>query len=79
MSKKSKHYLKKEGIDILRIIDGIRSEMEISKHNFDFATDDILIDSYIYEINSLNKKYQYFIKLAKENGLIADGFNKKRA
>ena len=42
---------------------------------FNMADDEALIDSYIYEISALNSKYQYFIKKAKEEGLVAEGFD----
>ena len=43
--------------------------------NFDMATDESLIDCYIYEISSLNSKYQYYLKKAKKSGLTAEGFD----
>ena len=57
----------------------IKSELEAARHNFEMATDDALIDSYIYEISALNSKYQYFLKRAKGFGLTADGFSEVTA
>ena len=48
--------------EILEEIEIIKMRLEKTKMNFDMSTDEILIDSYIYEIISLNKKYQYFFK-----------------
>ena len=38
---------------------------------FAYATDEDLIDSYSYEILALHKKYEYLLKCAKEQGLLA--------
>lgn len=53
----------------------VKRELDYVHQEFDYITDDILIDSFIYEIQALNKKYQYYIKLCKERGLVADGFD----
>lgn len=72
----SRRAVKDEGKEILREIENIKKELEETKSNFDTTTDDTLIDCYIYKIISLNKKYQYFLQLAKKSGLVADGFEK---
>lgn len=63
--------------DDKRIIDmlyDVKRELDYVHQEFDNITDAILIDSFIYEIQALNMKYQYYIKLCKEKGLIAGGF-----
>ena len=50
-------YTEKEIIDE---IENIKLQLNKTRMNFEMCTDEILIDSYIYEIISLNKKYQYF-------------------
>ena len=59
----------KEGEEILRAIHQIQQQLECAKSAFANATEDALIDSYIYEIIALHKKYEYFLKAAKEIGL----------
>lgn len=71
-----KKELHKEGQEILLQIEKIKAQITLTRQNFDLATDDALIDSYIYELISLNKKYDYFLQQAKRTGLIADGFQK---
>lgn len=71
-----KKFLSEEGKHIIEEIEKIKNQLEKTRANFDLATDDSLIDCYIYEIISLNKKYQYFLKKAKEIGLVARGFEK---
>lgn len=69
-------HLTQEGKEILEVIEDIKQKLEEARKKFDQATDDSLIDCYIYEINALYKKYEYFLKIAKEIGLIAIGYEK---
>ena len=71
-----KQHLTKEGEEILEVIEEIKQKLEEARKHFDQATDDTLIDCYIYEMNALYKKYEYFLKMAKEIGLIAMGYEK---
>ncbi len=75
-SKKELRKISSEGREIIQSIEDIKNQIYESKKNFDMATDSSLIDCYIYEIISLNKKYEYFLQKAKEMGLIAGGFEK---
>ncbi len=58
-----------EGEEILKSIQQIQRQLECAKSAFANATEDALIDSYIYEIIALHKKYEYFLKAAKDMGL----------
>ena len=49
----------------------LKKELDYVHKELDYITDEILIDSFIYEIQALNKKYQYYIKLCKEKGVVA--------
>ncbi|HIT86978.1 MAG TPA: YaaL family protein [Candidatus Coprocola pullicola] len=71
-----KHHLTEEGKEILEVIAEIQEKLEEARQQFDQATDDTLIDCYIYEMNALYKKYEYFLKIAKQLGLIAVGYEK---
>ena len=62
MKREKDNELIREGRAIIEAIERIKSELEAARHNFEMATDDALIDSYIYEISALNSKYQYFLK-----------------
>lgn len=64
-----------EGEQILRAIRQIQIRLECARCSFAAATDEALIDSYIYEIIALQKKYDYFLKEAKEIGL-TNGYEK---
>lgn len=76
MKNKKNKEIHNEAQIIISSIEKIKQELEVTKNNFDLATNEALIDSYIYEIIALNKKYQYFLQLAKQNGLVAEGFKK---
>lgn len=58
-----------EGEIILAAIRQVQLQLECARSSFQNATDETLIDSYIYEIIALQKKYEYFLKSAKEMGL----------
>jgi hypothetical protein len=66
---KEKATLYTEGEEILRAIHQIQQQLECAKNAFANATEDALIDSCIYEIIALHKKYEYFLKAAKDMGL----------
>ena len=65
-----------EGVKIVEAIKDVKEKLDQSRQNLDLVVDDELIDSYIYEIIALNKKYEYFIKRAKAFGIIAGGYEK---
>lgn len=69
-------HLSEEGKSIVTAIEEIKQQLEEAKRRFDAVTDEALIDCYIYEITALNKKYEYFLKMAKEMGLVTNIFFK---
>ncbi len=58
---------------IIDNIEEIKKEMYLIRNKFNMETDESLIDSYIYQMEALNKKYQYFIRQAKKTGIRAEG------
>lgn len=67
--KKKTETLISEGEAILLAIRQVQTQLECARCSFENATDETLIDSYIYEIIALQKKYEYFLRTAKEMGL----------
>ncbi len=63
-----------DAIRIKNMLENVKNELEFVHNEFDYITDDILIDSFIYEIKALNMKYQYYLKLCKQKGLNANKF-----
>ena len=51
-------------LDLKDSIEKTRQALDIAYSGFDNALEVDLIDSYIYEINSLQKKYEHLIELA---------------
>ncbi len=51
-------------LNLKEAIEKTRQALEIAYAGFDYAVDVDLIDSYIYEINSLQKKYEHLTELA---------------
>ena len=61
--------------ELLEEIERVKRQMENAHYNFQNAMDPDLIDSYIYEINSLQKKYKYLSELAAKEALEEDTLN----
>lgn len=72
---KNPKILSKEDIIIVSILEKLKNDLDYAHNGLDQVIDPILIDSYIFEINSINMKYKYYLNLCKERNLIADGFN----
>ena len=70
--KRKAENLMTEGEAILQAIRRVQLQLECARNSFQMVTDETLIDSYIYEIIALQKKYAYFLKAAKEMGLSAE-------
>ena len=68
--------LQKERDELIKAADSVRDELRLVHHRLDYTTEPLLIESIIYEINALQKKYDYYIRQCKEKGFVADGFNR---
>lgn len=74
--KRTKKY---ETEEIMNGIRNITESLKFVRTKLNTETNEALIDSYIYEIFALNKKYQYFINYAREKGITSErieGFEK---
>ena len=67
---KSTNSLDSESSEIIYFLQDTKIKLEYAEMCLDFANDDTLIDSIIYEIMSLQKKYDYFLKLSKKKGIV---------
>ncbi len=68
-----KKYLKqieKENNEILQKLTEIEDMIDTTNNIFNHITDKELIDGLIYELNALNKKHSYYIKICKSRGII---------
>ena len=68
-SKKKIENMLTEGEKILFAIQEIQAKLICARQGFEAATDEALVDSYIYEITALHKKYEYYLRTAKEMGV----------
>lgn len=54
-----------------------RRALEIAYSGFDNVTDPDLIDCYIYEVNSIMKRYKYLLEQAEKNDLLLEEIESK--
>ena len=62
--------LTREDFEIVAALEAIKSDMEFLHNCFDHTTDAILVDSLVYELKAANLKYQYYLNLCKEKGIV---------
>ncbi|MDR2903116.1 MAG: YaaL family protein [Clostridiales bacterium] len=73
-TKKNWAPLPKEDLEVLSALEKLKVDLDFVYQNLDYATHPALIDSYIYEIQSLHMRYQFYNQLCKEKGLASQGF-----
>lgn len=61
-----------DDIEILHTLETLTQDLAHCHDCLDHITNDALIDSYIYQIHALNKRYTYYLGLCRERGLMAD-------
>lgn len=59
-----------EDKEILRFLQEIRTKMIYAELCLDDTNEPLLIDSFIYEMKALEKRYDYYVKLSKEKNII---------
>ena len=64
--------LTEEDIEIVAALEAVKSDVDFLHNCFDHTTDTILIDSLIYELKAANLKYQYYLNLCKEKGIVCE-------
>lgn len=65
-----------EKAEIIKAVDSLKEELNQVHCRLNYTTEPLLIDSIIYEMKALQKRYEYYIRLCKEKGFAAEGFNK---
>lgn len=66
--------LSEEDIVILSTLEQLKKNLDAIHSSLDSVTDPILIDSFIYEMNAINMRYKFYIKMCKEKGLVSNIF-----
>ncbi len=69
-AKKCAKQVERENAEILSKLNEIEGLIDTANNIFEYITDFELIDGLIYELNALNKKYSYYIKICKEKGIV---------
>ena len=63
--------ISEEDMEIIFNIEEAKEQLEEIRQKLDYTTEPMLIDSYTYEFQAVTMKYQYYLKLCKENGIVA--------
>lgn len=53
-----------------------KRDLEIARKNFEYASNNDLVDYYIYQIKANQSKIDYLIKLAKSRGIMVNMINR---
>ncbi|MCL1882840.1 MAG: YaaL family protein [Defluviitaleaceae bacterium] len=69
--------LTREDIEIIDALEAVKSDMEFLHNCFDHTTDAVLVDSLVYELKAANLKFQYYLNLCKEKGIVHGAMPKK--
>jgi hypothetical protein len=59
-----------EDEEIIEAVNVIRRELDFLHNRYDNTSDAILIESLIYEIKAAHMKYQYYLNLCKDKGIV---------
>ncbi|MCL2610892.1 MAG: YaaL family protein [Defluviitaleaceae bacterium] len=63
--------ISEEDMEIIFNIEDAKEQLEEIRQKLDYTTEPMLIDSYSYELQAITMKYQYYLKLCKEKGIVA--------
>lgn len=61
--------------EILDSLEDIKIRLDYAELCLNFTNNELLIDSIIYEIMSLQKKYAYFLQKVKTRGIVVSELN----
>lgn len=75
---KKERELELERAEIMEAINEIKMRLSTAQTCLEFALDEALIDSIIYEIFSLQRKYDYYLKICKDKSFSVDFIKIKR-
>jgi hypothetical protein len=67
---KKQKRLTREDMEIVAALEAVKADMEFLHNCFEHTTDAILVDSLVYELKAANLKYQYYLNMCKEKGIV---------
>lgn len=59
-------------LELIENIIKVKEELKMARKNFEFASEEELIDYYTYQIKANQSKLDYLIKIAKAKGIVID-------
>jgi len=65
--------LSHDDMQLVEALEAVKSDIAFLHNCFDQATDAIIIDSLTYEIKAMNLRYEYYLTLCKQKGIV-NGF-----
>jgi len=74
IKKMPKHLIIEDDQSIKLAITVLRRELEDLHNMFDQATEPMLIDSIIYEMQAVRLRYMYYLDLCKQRGIVSEEF-----
>ena len=70
-----RHLVVEDDQSIKLAIMTLRRELEDLHNMFDQATESMLIDSIIYEMQAVRLRYMYYLDLCKQRGIVSEEFH----
>jgi len=62
-------------LNVRSSIEILRRELDDLHNKFDQATEPILVDSIIYEMQAVQMRYMYYLELCKAQGIVSEEFS----
>ena len=62
--------------ELLNLISEAKENLDAARNNFNYASDDSLLEYRIYELKAAESRLGYFLKMAKEKNISNDAFKK---
>jgi len=66
--------LSREDMMILSTLEMLKKDLARIHQALDAVTDPDLIDSFVYELSAVNKRYTFYLQMCKQKGLISAMF-----
>ena len=66
--------LSREDMMILSTLEMLKKDLDRIHLALDAVTDPDLIDSFVYELSAINKRYTFYLQMCKQRGLVSAMF-----
>jgi hypothetical protein len=65
----NKREVLREQREVLRILGELRDDMHTARLQFNQAVEPELVDACVFELNALQSRYNYYLRVAREEGI----------